>query len=299
MAASAVAINVSAIILIYVLIMIIATVFVYKDARKRNMNGGLWGVVAFFGPFLIGVIIYLVCRNPITDLQCSKCGASVEKKDKSCPKCGAGLLINCPKCEFPVQKGWQSCPKCGERFPEDFSQPIKKYKKESGVGIIVLIVILAVVCLGFVACALFGSASYSYTGYSYSGMQVGIYNITAEDLSKNNEIKSWIEKSDKSKKDIHVLYSKQDNTCLVYIKDSEYLLTSDSFEFNYTPDGADCLVYINETPYEDKYGYDFYCYNIKESAENIDVKVFFNGSEEKAEVTVTDKDISVDTWEVE
>ncbi len=296
---AAVALNVSAILLIYILIMIIATVFVYKDAKKRNMNGSLWGLVAFFGPFLIGVIIYLVCRNPITDLQCSKCGASVEKTQKNCPKCGTKLLINCPECEFPIQKGWQSCPKCGARFPDDFSQPIKTYKKESGVGIIVLIVLLAFICLGFVAWVLFAPASYSYSGYGYSGMQVGVYNITSEDLSNNSEIKKWIDKCDKSKESFHILYSKANDTCIAYIKDSEYLLTSDSFEFNYTPDGAECLIYINETAYEDKYGYDFYYYEIEESAENVDVKIFFNGSQKKTEVTVTDKDISMDTWEVE
>ncbi len=292
---TAIGFSLSGILLIYVVIMIIATVFVYRDAKKRKMNGGLWGVVAFFGPFLIGVIIYLVCRNPITDLQCSKCGASVDKNQNICPQCGTDLLIKCPECEFPVQKGWQSCPKCGSTFPENFSQPIKTYKKESGVGIIILIVGLAVICLIFVPFVLFGTAKYSYSGYGYEGTNIGMYNITAEELSKNEAIKQWIDKSNDSKKKFHILMSKESDTCIVYVKDSDYLLQSQYFEVNEMENGNQACIYINESEYEDLYGYDFFVIEL-EIDENTEVLFSFNENDKKAEITMIDEDISTASW---
>lgn len=293
--ATATSISVVGILLIYLLIMIIATVFVCRDAKKRNMNGGLWGVVAFFGPFLIGVIIYLVCRNPITDLQCSKCGATVEKTQKNCPKCGTELLIKCPECEFPVQRGWQSCPKCGSTFPENFSQPVKTYKKESGVGIIILIIVLAVICLIVVPFVIFSPAKYSYSGYGYEGTNIGMYNITGEELSKNEAIKKWIDKSNDSKKDFHILMSKDSDTCIVYVKDSDYLLQSQYFEMNEMEEANQACIYVNESAYEDLYGYDFFVIEF-EIDENTEVVFNFNGKEKKAEVTFSDEDISTASW---
>jgi len=299
----AVATNISIIMLIYILIMVIATIFVYKDAKKRNMNGGMWAIIAFFGPFLIGVIIYLVCRNPVTDLQCAKCGESINKEAKNCPKCGTALLVNCPECQFPVQKGWQSCPKCGTRFPENYSQPIKTYKKESGIGIILLIVMLAVVCILFIGYALFAGVNYSYTGYGYDGMQVGEYNISETDFSSNTVISKWIDESKDAKEKIHVLYSRKSKACIVYVKDSDYLLESKYFELNYVPNGAECIIDIKETGYEDLYGYDFYYYEFlfefEEDDEKVEFKVHLNGEEKKIKLTETKEDISIDSWEVE
>lgn len=295
MAASGTALSISGILLIYVVIMIIATVFVYRDAMKRNMNGGLWAVVAFFGPFLLGVIIYLVCRNPITDLKCSRCGASVDKNLNTCPQCGTSLLIKCPECEFPVQKGWQSCPKCGSRFPENFSQPVKTYKKESGVGIIILIVGLAVICIGFVSCSILGVSKYAYVGYGYEGTNIGIYNITAEELSKNQAIKKWIDKSDESKKDFHILMSKDSDTCIVYVKDSDYLLQSQYFEMNESEEGNQACIYVDESSYEDLYGYDFFVLEF-DINENTEVVFNYNGKVKKAEITFINEDISTASW---
>jgi len=67
-------------------------VFVYSDARKRNMDAVLWTLLAVLTSG-IGLIIYLVVRNK--------------------PASAA-----CPACAQPVEPGWQLCPRCGSQLPE-------------------------------------------------------------------------------------------------------------------------------------------------------------------------------------
>ena len=122
-----------------------------------------------------------------------------------------------------------------------------------------------------------------------------MYNITAEELSGNEAIKKWIDKSNDSKKDFHILMSKGSDTCIVYVKDSDYLLESQYFEMNDMEDGTQACVYINESAYEDLYGYDFLVIEF-EIDENTEVQFSFNGKVKKAEVTIIDEDISTSTW---
>ena len=42
------------------LLPILIGVFVYKDAKKRNMDAVLWTVIAIFAPGFIGLIIFTV-----------------------------------------------------------------------------------------------------------------------------------------------------------------------------------------------------------------------------------------------
>lgn len=45
-------------------------VYVYRDAKRRNMNALLWTLIAILAPSLIGFIIYLFVRGNYDDLQC-------------------------------------------------------------------------------------------------------------------------------------------------------------------------------------------------------------------------------------
>lgn len=287
-------IGVSLVLMLYLLIIVCGAIFVYRDAKKRKMNQVLWTIVSIFGPFLMGVIIYLVCRKPLVDLLCSKCGASVNSTEKTCIKCGESLLTKCPECEFPIQTGWKNCPKCGNDLPDNYNQPVRTYKKENGIGITIFIIMLAVFGLSITACLMFSTSNYTYSGYGYSG-ECGMYNITAEDLSDNSEIKKWIDSCNASTKNLHVLLSTESDTCILYVRGSDKLLKSNSFEVQISGESKEVHFYIEESEYEDLYGYDFYMFEFEVTDDTV-ASFHFNGKKEKAEVTIIDRDISESTW---
>lgn len=288
-------ITVSAIFILYVTVMLIGAVFVYVDAKKRNMSAIGWALVAFFVPMLLGVILYLICRNPLIDMLCPKCGAGIIKEQKECPQCKYPLLTQCPECEFPVQKGWKSCPKCGVSLPESYGQPVRSYRKDNGIVVIIVIVVLVVLGVLWASFSLVnirkGENHYSE---GYAGFE-GMYNITKEDMSQNEAIASWIKASDKSNKDIHVLISKSSSTALIYVKNVDFLMNS-NIMLDYI-NGTECAVefHIETSVYEDSYGYDFFLYEF-EMYEDTDVVVYMNEVQSKAEVTTTDADIRMSTW---
>ena len=301
MEATATGVAVIPILLIYILMMLVVAIFVYKDAKKRRMNGvAIWTLIAFFVPFFIGAIIYFACRAPLVEFQCSNCGAPVEKNENVCQKCGSQLMVNCPQCKFPIKKGWKNCPQCGVELPESYNQPVKSYKRESGLGVVMLILVIAliVICVVPVSmCAVknSGSGSYGFVG------EYGMYNITEDDLSGNATLKKWIEDSKNSKKSVNVITSTVDGTMYIYIKDSEYLLNNDMYEYTGSEDSMDITINIIETEYGDEYGYDFFMYdidgnNIEELVKNMDIKVLLNGDNTKCKLTITDEDISRETW---
>lgn len=288
-------INISMIFFIYLIIMLLVAVFVYRDAKKRNMNALGWALVAFFVPMLLGVIVYLICREPLVDMQCPNCGAGIAKEAKVCPQCDRSLLTQCPECEFPVQKGWKSCPSCGARLPESYEQPVRAYRKDNGFVIIIVVVALSVlgVLLTTFSLANLGHKNEMHFSEGFFGFE-GMYNITKEDLSGNEVIVSWIEEADKSNKDVHVLLSKGSDTCLIYVKDNEYLMSS-GMTLDYYDEKCEILIDIETSGYEDTYGYDFFFYEF-EVYEDTEVRAVIDGYDREAELSVIDEDISMSTW---
>ena len=285
-------VSISALLILYVVIMLFTAIFVYTDAKRRDMSPAGWALIAFFVPFLLGLIIYLVCRKPLVDFQCPNCGAGLTAYARECPKCGHSMLTQCPECEFPVQRGWKTCPRCGTRLPEQFEQPVRNYRKDNG-GLIIIIVLVILIGLIMLLSGLFNLTG-NYSVQSYGGMS-GMYNITSEELSENEAIASWLKECEESSKEVFVLLSKESNTCLVYVKDSSKLMESEmNVEYR---NGEECLitVFSDESSYEDTFGYDFFLYELK-LYDDIEVDVFLNGDMAKTEVTTTAADISLDTW---
>ena len=62
-------------------------VYVYRDAKRRNMNAALWTLIAMLAPSLIGFIIYLLVRGNYSNLRCPQCGATVTEQYAACPRC--------------------------------------------------------------------------------------------------------------------------------------------------------------------------------------------------------------------
>jgi RNA polymerase subunit RPABC4/transcription elongation factor Spt4 len=113
--------------LIPLIIMFVLTaavsLWVYRDAERRNHNGLLWGLFVFLGS-VIGLIIYLIVRAtdsetpvaqaPTSTAACPSCHKPVQNTYVACPYCGSNLSQKCAHCGKPAELDWKVCPYCGE-----------------------------------------------------------------------------------------------------------------------------------------------------------------------------------------
>lgn len=139
---------------IFLLLPILIGVYVYRDAKRRNMNAPLWTIIAILAPSLIGFIIYLLVRGNYSNLKCPRCDATVTEQYVVCPKCGAKLKPNCPNCSTPVEPDWTVCPKCAQPLPEmqnDIVIPVRPKDKTLWkiLAAIIIIPVALILALGF------------------------------------------------------------------------------------------------------------------------------------------------------
>jgi RNA polymerase subunit RPABC4/transcription elongation factor Spt4 len=90
--------------------------YVYGDAKRRNMRYVMWTLLAIFVPYLIGVIVYFLLRDPLPRT-CPGCGNLVKVGFTFCPLCGTTVQPTCPNCGKAVELGWSNCPHCGQSLP--------------------------------------------------------------------------------------------------------------------------------------------------------------------------------------
>ncbi len=133
-------------------------VYVYRDAKKREMNAALWTLVVLLAPGLIGLIIYLIVRSDreIKNTSCSYCGNKIDDSFNVCPYCSHVLKPHCPHCSHPIGAGWYSCPSCGEPIPDELrvSTTEKDQSRDRGLTVIlsaVIIVPIVLIVLAIVA----------------------------------------------------------------------------------------------------------------------------------------------------
>jgi len=103
---------VSAIIAIWLM----ALGYVYRDARRRGMNGGLWMLLCMLlsWPFFaIGFILYFQVREPLP-FPCPRCGTTVGARFNFCPNCKCNLHPTCPNCKREVAETDKFCPYCAQ-----------------------------------------------------------------------------------------------------------------------------------------------------------------------------------------
>ena len=96
--------------------------YVGCDARRRGMSPVLWVLVALLVPYLIGVLLYFVVREPLP-VNCPQCGGTVSAQFNFCPACQFNLRPNCPQCRMPVHAGDRFCPHCGFSLHSDAPAP--------------------------------------------------------------------------------------------------------------------------------------------------------------------------------
>jgi hypothetical protein len=99
-------------------IMILTLGYVYRDAKRRGMNGGLWTLlVLILAPMylFIGLIIYLLVREPLP-YDCPQCNNSVSARFNFCPACKYNLHPACPQCQKEVSDTDKYCPYCATQL---------------------------------------------------------------------------------------------------------------------------------------------------------------------------------------
>jgi hypothetical protein len=88
--------------------------YVYRDAKRRGMNAGLWTLlVLILSPayLFIGLIIYMLVREPLP-YNCPQCSAGVTARFNFCPNCKYNLHPACPQCQREVSDHDKFCPYC-------------------------------------------------------------------------------------------------------------------------------------------------------------------------------------------
>lgn len=73
--------------LLAIVFIIIVSIYVYRDAKKRNMNEWMWITIAVYTPNLLGIILYLLARKSV-QYSCFNCGKQLEMDFLVCPYCG-------------------------------------------------------------------------------------------------------------------------------------------------------------------------------------------------------------------
>jgi len=86
--------------------------YINRDAKRRGMSPALWTIIAIFVPYLVGVIIYFVLREPLP-FECPRCGRLVNAQFNFCPACQCNLRPSCPNCRREIRLGDHFCPHCG------------------------------------------------------------------------------------------------------------------------------------------------------------------------------------------
>jgi Double zinc ribbon len=90
--------------------------YIGADAKRRGMSPVLWVLVSLLIPYLIGVILYFVVREPLP-FNCPQCGHTLSAQFNYCPACQLNLRPNCPQCRHAIHPGDRFCPHCGFALP--------------------------------------------------------------------------------------------------------------------------------------------------------------------------------------
>jgi len=85
--------------------------YINRDAKRRGMRYVLWTFIALLIPYLIGVIIYFLVREPLL-YPCPHCGKTASARFNFCPSCKFNLRPTCPQCKHEVRVGDHFCPNC-------------------------------------------------------------------------------------------------------------------------------------------------------------------------------------------
>lgn len=287
------AVNLLFVISIFTFLPILVGVYVYRDAKRRDMNAPLWTIIAILAPSLIGFIIYLLVRGNYSNLKCPRCDATVAEHYVVCPKCGAKLKPSCPNCSTPVEPDWTICPKCAQPLPEmqnDIVTPVRPKDKTLWkiLAAIVIIPVVLILVLGLSFSAVSGGGSSSMREVSFDE-----YYADQEIPESTKEyVREWLDGLEPRTDHVYALrYTHRFNS------ESE---TKDYYYLIYVPDGGSVercgfgySTGLFSTTFklelEGTSGQDgLYCAMTTSKKDAPHLRVTLNGNRLEAEVTVVD-----------
>jgi hypothetical protein len=105
-------------------VFVMLIVYIGCDAKRRGMSPVLWVLVSLVVPYLIGVLLYFVMREPLP-FKCPQCGKVVSAQFNFCPACQFNLRPSCPQCRIAVRTGDRFCPHCGFLLRSDAPAPAR------------------------------------------------------------------------------------------------------------------------------------------------------------------------------
>lgn len=187
--------------LLVVLIPVLTGVYVYRDAKSRNMDAALWTLVAVLVPSFIGLIIYLVIRGHNVNLDCPRCKSPVASDYALCPYCGMALKGSCPSCMAPVDNGWKLCPKCGAALPEQTTIPIVRASAKKDKKLVWILISAIAVPVLILVIGIGGMFSWTTT----SSMMGGGLPIGFVDGAIFPGVAEWMRECDENGKGVYVL----------------------------------------------------------------------------------------------
>ncbi len=110
-------------VLLMILIGISILVWVYKDAKKRDMEAGIWLIIVLMF-HLLGIIIYLIVRSPLpekTPVAAYNQNQGYNYVQEQSPQYYREIpkqqvLRACPVCNTQLDRNAIFCPSCGNRL---------------------------------------------------------------------------------------------------------------------------------------------------------------------------------------
>lgn len=217
-------------LIVFIGIPAIIGVFVWNDAKKRNMNAVAWTAISVLAPALVGFIAYLIISRGTPELKCPRCETAITDKYVICPICGAKLKPVCSNCSAPVEMHWKNCPICTNELNDIDGDVVSPKAPKDNVLRNVLIVIVLVPILFIATTLVVGNVySSSTVGYSSSASAVLVDEFLA---NQNDELTlEWYKNIENAPNKAYILEYREDSEFFyaIYIPNSGAI---DNFEIN-------------------------------------------------------------------
>lgn len=92
--------------------------YISRDVKRRNMNPGIWMLMALVMPGGIGAIVYFLLRQPVMT-RCPSCRTELANGFHFCPQCQFQMAPVCGQCFRSVHITDAYCVQCGHDLTED------------------------------------------------------------------------------------------------------------------------------------------------------------------------------------
>lgn len=92
--------------------------YVSRDARRRNMNVGLWMLIVLLMTGGVGAVVYFLLRQPVLT-RCPHCSTEIAASYHFCPQCQFQMAPVCGQCFRGVEITDVYCKQCGHDLEQD------------------------------------------------------------------------------------------------------------------------------------------------------------------------------------